>query len=295
MNAHIIFEVMPHSKNVSEVYAEKFIDRIASAINEMRWVDILNIPEIAEENHIGLPYYRNIDNRKFGVILRERCKKDIMLNTVVGYCNSKDKFEQWLNESISQYEIRNFVFVGAKINSINYPGPSIIEANSIAKKQKINFGNIFIPERANEADRLISKTISGCNFFTSQVLFGPEKAINVLEEYSAKCAKANLNPAKFYLSFSPVSNLEDIIFVKWLGAEFNKKTENRLRVAQNIGEESIKIIIEVINEAVNSFDKLNVKVPLGLNIEYITLHNLELSKDLAARFSDIKIENYLSK
>ena len=292
MNNDIIFEVIPYSKFASEASAEKFMDRMINAVEEMKNVSTINIPNIVEENHLGLPYYRNFDNRKFGVILRENCQKDIILNNVVVHFNPKEKFEEWLHESINYYGIRNFVFVGAKIDSIKYPGPSVIEANSIAKNKGINFGNIFIPEREHEADRLISKTISGCNFFTSQVLFEPQSVINVLSEYSVKCRESHLRPAKFFLSFAPVSSPEDIAFIKWLGAEISEKTENRLKNAKSTGEESISVILEALSKISDSFDKEKLKIPIGLNIEYISLHNLELSKNLVHSASELKIARW---
>jgi hypothetical protein len=280
MKPDIIFEVIPPAKNVSSAYAEKFVDRIVSAIGEMHCIRALNIPEIVEENHIGMPFYRNADNREFGVSLRERCKKEIMLNTVVGYYNTKGSFEQWLDESADKYGIKDFIFVGAKISSIKYPGPSVIDANLIAKKKAVNFGNIFIPERENEAERLISKTIAGCSFFTSQVLFESEALIKILNDYSEKCEKLNIKPAKFYLSLSPVSRLEDVRFIKGLGAEIGLATENRLKSAQNIDRESVKMLKELSYKVLENVESSGLKIPLGLNIEYITLHNLELTKDL---------------
>ena len=292
MNHDILFEVLPPSKSASEDYVQKFLDRIINTINEMKDVIAINIPNIVEENHVGLPYYRNIDNRKFGVALREHCRKDVILNNVVVHFNPKEKFEEWLHESIKDYGIGNFVFVGAKLDSIKYPGPSVIEANSIAKGEGINFGNIFIQEREHEADRLINKTVSGCNFFTSQVLFEPESIINVLGQYSIKCREANLKPAKFFLSFAPVSSLEDIDFIKWLGAEIKEKTENRLKNAKNIGEESINVIIETLNKISDFFDKKKLKIHIGLNIEYISLHNLELARNLVHSVSELKITRW---
>lgn len=280
MKRDIIFEVIPPAKTASKAYAEKFVDRIVSAVGEMDGIATLNVPEIVEENHIGMPFYRNADNREFGVSLREKCKKKIMLNTVVGYYNSKGSFEQWLNESADKYGIKDFVFVGAKIGSIKYPGPDVIGANLIARKESVNFGNIFIPERENEAERLLSKTIAGCSFFTSQVLFESEALIRILSDYSEKCEKQNIKPAKFYLSFSPVSSLEDARFVKWLGAEIGWATENRLKSAQNIGKESINIIKELLYKVLGHFESSGLNIPVGLNIEYIALHNLELTKDL---------------
>lgn len=285
MNNGMIFEVIPSTKTASESYTKKVLDRIADALNDMRNIDILNIPEIVEENHFGLPYYKNIDNREFGAMLRERCNKAIMVNTVVGHHSSKGSFEQWLDESINKYKIKNFVFVGQKINSFKYPGPSIVEANLIAKNKNVNFGNIFIPDRVNEADRLISKTASGCNFFTSQVLFEPENVIRVIKEYSIKCAESGIKPSKFFLSFAPLSTFEDINFIKWLGTEISEKTEKRLKAAQDIGNESIKVAVEALNKIYDSLD--GIKIPLGLNIEYISLHNLELSKNLVNKIYDL--------
>lgn len=294
MKDGMIFEVIPNAKTASEASSNKIIERIVNAICEMKEISILNIPEIVEENHIGLPYYRNVDTREFGAVLREKCNKDIMLNTVVVHYKSKEIFEKWLDECIDKYNIKNFVFVGQKINSFKYSGPSIIEANSIARGKKVNFGNIFIPERENEADRLISKTAAGCNFFTSQVLFELDRVINMLQEYSIKCSEFNLKPAKFFLSFSPVSTVEDIAFIKWLGAEISEKTEQRLKAAHNMGEESIRIAVEVWSK-ISDFFENNAKISLGLNLEYITLHNLELSKNIVNILSDIKTENYLNK
>lgn len=283
----IIFEAIPYAKTVSESYANKFIDKISDVIKESP-ISMINIPEIVEENHIGLPYYRNMDNMQFGLRLREKCQKEIILNTVVVHHKSKDSFERWLDEIMS-CGIRNFVFVGAKINSMSYLGPSVIESNSIAKSKKVNFGNIFIPERANEAERLVNKTISGCKFFTSQVLFEPENAINVINQYWLRCSQINLKPVKFYLSFSPVSNIDDIIFLKWLGAEMREKTEKRLLSAQNIGNESVKIINHASSKIFSFFEKAKFKIHLGLNIEYITLHNLELTRVLLQNLAELKL------
>ncbi len=285
MNTKIIFEVMPYPKTASEGYADKIIGKVAAAINEMENVSMLNVPEIVEENHNGQPYYRNVDARKFGKELRERCNKEIMVNTVVVHHDSRAGFEQWLNGSMKDCGIHNFVFVGAKMPSLKYPGPSVTEANLIAKSKNANFGNIFIPDRPEEAERLIAKIKSGCNFFTSQVLFEPDTAIRVIRQYMEKCKNNNLKPAKFYLSFAPVSSEEDITFIKWLGAEISKETEIRLKNAENIGEESIKVALEAIKKILNANNK-PPKAEIGLNVEYVMLHNLDLAKDLVKKHLD---------
>ena len=282
MNHKLIFEVMPYSKTASESYANKITDKIVAAINEMKNISVINIPEIIEENHIGQPYYRNTDPRAFGKVLGEKCSKEIMVNTVVVHHKSKAAFDRWIDESIDKYGIKNFVFVGAKIPSIKYPGPTVAEANSIAEEKGVNFGNIFIPDRLEEAERLLNKTRSGCGFFTSQVLFEPDTAINVIKQYLKKCKINNLKPAKFYLSLAPIGNKEDVIFIKWLGAEINEDTEKRLFDAKNMGEESVELLLGLI-EKIRDFSNYDKKVEIGLNVEYVMLHNLDLARDLIKR------------
>ena len=77
MSSDIIFEVIPYSKTASGAHCQKFVERVAGVLDEMKHVGMLNIPEILEENHMGQPYYRNIDSREFGARLREKCKKNI--------------------------------------------------------------------------------------------------------------------------------------------------------------------------------------------------------------------------
>ena len=290
---NIIIEVIPPSRSSSEDYTNKIADRIVDVVNEMKGVSAVNIPEIVEENHLGLPYYKNFDNRKFGLLLREKCSKDLIINTVVVY-KPMEEFQQWLDESMN-YGINKFVFVGAKMKSIKYPGLGVADANSIAKGKKACVGNILIPERENEADRMVSKTISGCNFFTTQILFEPKKICGILGNYSAECSSSGLKPAKIFLSFAPVSGIEDITFIKWLGAEIQEATERRLKDAKDTEKESINIVVEALHEIFEYAEKNSISVPLGLNFEYLTLRNLELSKSLTNTLSDFKTENYLKK
>ena len=285
MGNGIMFEVLPPSKLASENYIAKVTENVVRVVNEIGNVGILNIPEIVEENHIGQPYYRNVDIRKYGNLLEKKTGKEIMINTVVGHYGA-ERFSRWLDESILNHGIKNFVFVGAKINGMKYLGPSVTEANQIGNNKNIKFGNIFIPNRPEEAERLFAKTKSGCSLFTSQVLFEHDKAAHAINAYLKKCRQHKLNPIKFYLSFAPVSSSEDIEFLKWLGVDISGKTESRLKRSSNMGEESINIIQDLISRIFCSIDD---KIGLALNLEYIMLHNLELTKSLAQRISELKI------
>jgi len=286
MEHKLIFEVMPYSKTSSESYAQKITGRIAEAIKELKNVTLLNIPEIVEENHNGQPYYRNIDARKFGKELGEKCGKETMVNAVVAHHNSKADFERWLGQAVDSYKIRNFIFVGGKIPSIKYPGPSVPEANKIASSKNVNFGNIFIPGRLGEAGRLFEKTQAGCKFFTSQVLFEAGHALSDISLYAQKCKAEKVKPAKFYLSFAPISSEEDLFFIKWLGAEMSRETESRLKNAEGMGQESISIVLGLIEKILGS-NKKKSNAEVGLNIEYVMIHNLGLAVELANKSSKL--------
>lgn len=282
MNQKIMYEVVPPSRRSSEQYREKVISSLADSMSRMKSVSMLDIPEIVEENYCGKPYHRNLDNREFASILKKRIGREIVINKVVPHFSSKPKFEEWVDETIKNYEIDKFVFVGGTFK-MEYPGPTVLEANKLAHSKGLMFGNIAIPTRPNEAANLAAKTDAGCSFFTTQILFEPEKISNVIKEYAEECRKQNLKPAKFYLSFSPISDIEDVEFFEWLGVYIDEKTKLRLMHADNAGQESVKIVQETYSKIISHADRL---VPIGANIEQVTLHNLQLSEKLVEWFTE---------
>lgn len=282
MNPKIMYEVVPPSKRSSEQYMEKVINSLADSISRMKSVAMLDIPEIVEENYCGKPYHRNLDNREFASILKKRISKEIVINKVVPHFSPKLKFEEWLDETIENYEIDKFVFVGGTFK-MDYPGPSVLEANKLAHSRGLMFGNIAIPTRPNEAANLAVKTAAGCGFFTTQILFEPEKISKVIKEYAEECRRQNLKPSKFYLSFSPISDIEDVEFFEWLGVHIDERTKLRLMQASNAGQESVRIVQETYSKIISQADGL---VPIGTNIEQVTLHNMQLSEKLVEWFTE---------
>jgi 5,10-methylenetetrahydrofolate reductase len=282
MNEKIMYEVVPPSKRSSEQYRERAINSIADSLSRMKPVGILDIPEIVEENYCGRPYYRNLDNREFASVLKKRISKDIVINKVVPYFNPKQKFEEWLDETAKNHKIDKFVFVGGTFK-MDYPGPTVIEANRLARSKGLTFGNIAIPTRPNEAANLAGKTSAGCNFFTTQILLDSENISKVIIDYAEECRKRNLKPSRFYLSFSPISDIQDIEFFEWLGVHIDEATKLRLMRAANAGDESVKIAQDVYSKIISKTDGI---VPIGVNIEQVALHNLQLSEKLVDWFSD---------
>lgn len=279
-----MFEVVPPTKRASQQYVEKVTNAVVESIKKMPQVSILNIPEIVDENYCGMPYYRNLDNLEFGKLLRDKCGKDILSNKVVVHFNPKEEFNKWLDNAVDSYGITNHIFVGGTY-PLKYPGPTVLEANKIGSEKGISTGNIFIPTRPGEAEKLTNKTQSGCNFFTSQVLFEAQTTINAIKEYSDKCKQNSIKPSTFYLSFSPISDIQDIEFLKWLGASIDNKTESRFKNSRDIGKESLNIAKESYLKILSVCEENDVScMP---NIEQISFHNLKLSETMVQIFCDL--------
>ncbi len=274
----LMFEVVPPSRMTSEEYKEKISAKVAETVNSIK-PDFINVPEVIDENFRGEPYYRNVSVRGFAKKLNELTERKIIVNKVVVHCNGMKELAEWLDKSVNELKIKNFVFVGGNSGKTHYPGPGVIQANKKAKTLfDARIGNIFIPSRKNEAQRLLKKTLSGADFFTSQLLFEAQKTKNVLLEYDALCKKKKVKPSKFFLSFAPVSSVNEIYFLRWLGVEIPIETEKIVFNSFN----SIHVS-EMIWREINSFSKeKNLSLSLGLNVEEIFLHNLEPASQLAA-------------
>ncbi|MFH1663906.1 MAG: hypothetical protein ABH986_03810 [archaeon] len=281
----LMLEIVPPSRMTSEKYKEKVLSDVSNAVNEMKEIDLINVPEIIEENRVGKPYYRNISARTFAKKLNELTGKKVVVNKVVTYCNGLQELQDWLNKSIKELGIKDFVFVGANSDHFSYPGPSVAQANTHAKKIKgIRIGNIMIPSRENEAERMLSKTLSGADFFTSQLLFESQNTMNALKDYSELCKEKNVLPSEIFLSFCPVSGVNELYFLRWLGVEMPDETEKKLfgeeeKIVFNSVEIAEKIWLEI-----NDFVKEeNLSLSLNLNVEEIFLHNLLHCTELVSR------------
>lgn len=283
----IALEVTSPSIRSSEEAIKNSVEKISAAVKKLGNIDYINIPEIIEENHEGKPYYRNIDPREFGRLLHEKTGKEIIVNKVVAHLPSKE-FETWLTESISKFNLTNFVFVGVGSDHKKYPGIFVTDANKATAKvaqltnKNLHTGNITIPSRNNEVQKIIEKTASGCNFFTTQILYESSGIKKLLHDYDKECKNKSTKPATIFLSFAPAASKQDIEFFKWLGVEFTLEIENRLLQAgdEEIGHVSVKIIREIYSEIIEYREKNNIHVPISLNIEAIFLQNLELAAEL---------------
>ncbi len=277
-----MLEVTPPGKRATQEVVDRALERISSTVARIGCIDFINIPEILEENRGGIPLYKNASTREFGRRLFEMSKKRIIVNKVVVFLGSREKFEAWLDETTRHYGIWDFVFVGGSVSGRKYPGPTVIEANSIASKiPHAHIGNISIPQREGEVERLVSKTKSGCNFFTTQIILDPSPVVSLLENYDKECKRQGMGPSPFFLSFAPASDIDDVEFLEWLDVDVPLAVEKRLVGSARMGEESIKVAGEIFSDILSHVKAKNIGVPISLNIEQVSHHNFELAEEMA--------------
>src|SRR5437762_428515 len=197
----VVLENLPPARRASENAIAALVDRVRDSVRTLGNLDGLNLPQVLDENHQGQPFLRNLDPRDFAERLGDDLGVDPIVNNVVAHAPSRDAFRHWVKESLED-GMRSFVLVGGTSSRVRYPGPTVLEANQILRTAAkghpdVALGNITIPDRENEVDRLVEKTQAGCDFFTTQVLFDAQPMATVLRAYGKRCAAPGPKPASF--------------------------------------------------------------------------------------------------
>ncbi len=281
-------EVLPPGRRVSPAGIRHFLDGFVRRAVAACSPDALNVPEIVEENFRGEPYRRTLSPRAFREILREQLGgREVVVNKVVAHCRGgAEELAVWASAARDE-GIESVVAVGGDSSHHTYPGPAVPEANRILREVGLCCGNILIPERLEEADRMREKTATGAEFFTTQALFAAEPLEAVLREYKALCEDGGLRPAAILVSLAPVSDAHDLEFLQWLGVFLGPEAEERLA-----GEDPGAVAAASIDHAMANWRRLQktgaeLGLSMGVNLEYISRHNFEaalvMGQRLAAR------------
>ena len=286
----VAYEILPPREKDGTLnsYAENI-----SLLLSQTHIDAINIPEVRDEVARGERPIKNqvrAEPREFGRLLQDIVGIEAIVNRVVVHQNIEEEMK-WLEETNLKYEIENLITVGGESRDIRYPGPTVNQAlNAISQSDRLNLlcGGISIPSRDRESLRLIEKSENGSEFFTTQVLYDASKVIKMITHYQKRCDDKDTFPRRVLLSFAPVSSEKNIKFLKWLGVEIPKKTEESL-LKDNAGmsEKSMKITINVLNEILNHLEKNKIKVPIGLNVEHIMSYNFQASIEMLQELSRI--------
>ena len=286
----VAYEILPPREKDGTL--NSYAENISSLLSQTH-IDAINIPEVRDEVARGERPIKNqvrAEPREFGRLLQDIVGIEAIVNRVVVHQNIDEEMK-WLEETNAKYEIENLITVGGESRDIRYPGPTVNQAlNAISQNDRLNLlcGGISIPSRDRESLRLIEKSENGSEFFTTQVLYDASKVIKMITHYQKRCDDKNTFPRRVLLSFAPVSSEKNIKFLKWLGVEIPKKTEESL-LKDNVrmSEKSMEITINVLNEILNHLEKNKIKVPIGLNVEHIMSYNFQASIEMLQELSRI--------
>jgi 5,10-methylenetetrahydrofolate reductase len=287
----VVLEIVPPQRRASDKALGGFVARIREAVKSLPNLDAVNLPEVLDENHAGQPFYRNWEPRDFAARLGSDLGVEVIVNKVVVHLSSTETFRTWARESLDAHGLRNFVLVGGTSSWIRYPGPSVLEGDRILRssakgRDDVALGNITIPDRDGEVDRLLEKTRAGCDFFTTQVLFEAEPMATVLRTYGKRCAAEGLAPATVLLSFAPISDYQDLEFLAWLGATISPRTEEAILNSRGSepGRASFEVARTLWTHLRAAAAQSRPAVALGVNVEEVSLHNFDLAVRMAAEF-----------
>src|SRR5256886_1592332 len=211
----LVLEVVPPSRRASERAVSNLVDRVRDAVDSSGRLDGLNLPQVLEENHQGQPFLRNMDPRDFVQRLGSDLGVDPIVNNVVAHVSSGPAFRRWIAESLDRFGLRSFVLVGGTNSRIRYPGPTVLEANQILRSvaeghEDVALGNITIPDRENEVDRLVEKTQAGGHFFTTQLAFAAAPMATALRGYGKRLAALSRKPSAEVLLLPLLADIADL-------------------------------------------------------------------------------------
>ena len=289
----VVYEILPprEKDGTLDSYAEK----ISSLLSQTH-IDAINIPEVHDENERGerpVPNLERAEAREFGRLLQDRVGIEAIVNRVTVH-DELEIQKKWIKETFYDYDIENIILVGGESSKIKYNGPSVNTTSEYITRDlntgRFDFfcGGISIPSRSIESESLLRKGSNGIEFFTTQVLYDSKKINKMLKYYNDICKQNDVFPRRILLSFAPVSSYKNIKFLKWLGVDISPNTEKRLLDEDSdMIKKSLEIARKILNDVLNSNEKNNIKVPVGLNVEHIMSYNFQHSINMLQELSKI--------
>ncbi|MCL6003124.1 MAG: hypothetical protein M1556_05735 [Candidatus Thermoplasmatota archaeon] len=301
----LIFTAIPlrDNKTGDPVHDDKIVknlntrkEELGIALGSFSRLNAVSVPELVEENHEGKPRYNSIYTRALARGTADILHIDAIVNKVVAHIEDYEKFVDWIKETHS-LGISNMIFVGGNTRHHRYPGPSVSEANVIARRlwtkfhqEEVTIGNISLPERKEEAKRMLFKTLSGTEFFTTQLLFDGTQAINLVTEYNRQCEVAGVRPATILFSFGPIRSIADLNLLDFLAVELPDKAKDYILESNDLAESSKRSVVNslrVYGEIVSAIEEREIRVPTGINVEQLTKSNFSSAVTMLENFEKV--------
>ncbi|SEK20245.1 methylenetetrahydrofolate reductase [Halomonas daqiaonensis] len=269
-----VLEAVPPEVERGEAGIEAAVERVAE-LHAALGLDAVNIPEIHEEKAKSRqgerrrPFLPRVEPRVLAAHIQERLDIPCIINRVVVHLE-RDRQLDWFRETWEHYGIRRFVLVGGESSDKRYPGPSVPEANTLLREHLAipggEVGNICIPSRRGEVERLQHKLRSGATFFTTQVLFHAEEITALLDALGERMEEGTRAPA-FLVSLAPVRSERNIRFLRWLGVSLSHELEAWLTADEAaVTERSLSHLHETWRHIVDHAITRHSPCSLGVNI-----------------------------
>lgn len=309
-NRPLIFTANPlrDSRTGDSIHDDKILKNLANRRNDLgkalepcTRLNAISVPELVEENHEGKPRYNSIYTRALARGTADILGIDAMVNKVVVHIDNYEMFVDWVKETRS-LGISNLIFVGGNTRYHRYPGPSVSDANLIARRfweqfsnEEITIGNISLPERRDEAKRMLFKTLAGCEFFTTQMLFDSGQMIELIKEYSRQCSVASVEPATILMSFAPIKSISDLNLLDFLAVELPDEAKDYILETESVSQASKNSVLNalrVYKEIVRAIEENDVPVPIGVNVEQLTKSNFSASVSMLQIFEKVIDSSY---
>ncbi len=279
----LLYEPVPPAKNAKPEAIDDHLRELRDALRRLPSVDAVNVPQI-----VG-GAFETVDALEYAALVQRRTGREVLVNKIVALTPKAD-LPGWIETARAVHGIRNVILVGGESSANQYPGPSVAEANRVAARVRPRpetIGNICIPFRrrpgSDEPDRMLAKTQAGADHFTSQIILEPVTTRRLLRDYERACRHAGVRPATVFIGLAPVTDKRDIKLLKDLGVEVPPHVERDLLWdPKEVALRSLQLNLGMLRRILSALREENIRVPVGLNVEQVSLRNWEPSIELAA-------------
>lgn len=279
----LMYEPVPPPHDITPEELEHHLAEMKKALQAIPELSCVNVPQIEGGA------YKTVEALEFGSRIQSATGYDVAVNKIVA-TEPEDRLLQWVKHARDDQKIRHLIHVGGESSKVAYPGPSVTQANhlvsTMGKDAPLTIGNICIPFRRrpvnDEPERMAKKTEAGADYFTSQIILEPVTTRRLVRDYERACRLGNISPATIFIGLSPVTEKKDLKLLKMLGVEVPPNVERELLWdPQKMRMRSLELNLGILRNILTTLRAEHIQVPVGLNVEQVSLGNWEASIELA--------------
>ncbi len=230
------------------------------------------------------PFVRTLDSRAYSRLLAELGGPPAITYKCIGPLDEAG-WRGWLDETARAFDVRCLSVVG-RPSSRGAPYPLTVQrafALAAAHPAGFTLGGVAIAERCGaspaEASRMAEKTAAGCRYFVTQAVYDAEATVLLLRDYARECARRGVPPCRVVLTFTPCGRSRTMDFMKWLGIAIAAATERAILAAPDPLARSIEVCRDNLRAVLAQPGF--AAVPLGLNVESVSIHRDEIDGSVA--------------